>query len=144
MGTDQRFSLLKKTAIFRNTPDIYLADVAHILKEVSLKKGETLFEKGDKGDCMFIIEKGTIRIHDGDYTFALLSENEVFGELSLLDSDPRSASATCEQDCVLLKLEQSPFYDILSKDQEVLKGILQMLCRRIRILDEKSAKSYEV
>ena len=140
MGTDQRFSLLKKTAIFRNTPDQYLTDVANILKEVSFKKDELLFAKGDEGDCMYIIEKGSIRIHDGDYTFAILGENEVFGELSLLDSEPRSASATCEQDCVLLKLEQSPFYDVLSKDQEVLKGILQMLCSRIRILDEKSAR----
>lgn len=139
METDQRFSLLKKTDIFRHTPDKYLTDVAQILKEVSLKKGEQLFAKGDVGDCMYIIEKGSIRIHDGDYTFAILDKNEVFGELSLMDAEKRSASATCDHDCVLLKLEQDPFYDVLSKDQEILKGILQMLCRRIRILDEKSA-----
>jgi CRP-like cAMP-binding protein len=88
---------------------------------------------------MYIIEKGSVRIHDGGYTFAMLKENEVFGELSLLDSETRSASATCDQDSVLLKLDQLPFYNILSKDTEVLKGILQMLCRRIRTLDEKSA-----
>ena len=140
MLPDQKFSLLKKTAIFRNTPDKDLSDVAHILKEVPLKSGELLFSKGDIGDCMYIITKGTIRIHDGDYTFAILGENEVFGELSLLDSETRSASATCEEDSFLLKLEQQPFYEILSKDQEVLKGILQMLCSRIRALDEKSAK----
>lgn len=140
MVTDQRFSLLKKTDIFRNTPGKYLTDVAQILKEVSLKKGEQLFAKGDVGDCMYIIEKGSIRIHDGEYTFALLGESEVFGELSLMDAETRSASATCDVDCVLLKLEQDPFYDILSKDQEILKGILHMLCRRIRALDEKSAR----
>lgn len=140
MVPEKRFALLKKTDIFRHTPDLYLTDVAHILKEVILKEGEQLFAKGDVGDCMYIIEKGSIRIHDGDYTFAILDEKEVFGELSLMDSETRSASATCEQDCVLLKLEQVPFYDILSKDQEVLKGLLKMLCRRIRVLDEKSAK----
>lgn len=140
MLPDQKFSLLKKTSIFRNTPDKYLADVAHILKEISLKTGQPLFAKGDEGDCMYIIEKGSIRIHDGDYTFAILGENEIFGELSLLDSETRSASSTCMMDCVLLKLEQQPFYEILSKDQEVLKGILQMLCSRIRALDEQSAR----
>lgn len=140
MVSDQRFTLLKKTDIFQHTPDADLTDVAQILRKVSLKAGQQLFAKGDEGDCMYIIENGTIRIHDGEYTFAILGENEVFGELSLLDSETRSASATCEQECVLLKLEQSPFYEILSKDQEVLKGILQMLCRRIRVLDEKSAK----
>ena len=140
MLADQKFSLLKKTTIFRRTPDKDLTDVAHILKEVPLKAGELLFAKGDVGDCMYLITEGSVRIHDGDYTFAILGENEVFGELSLLDSETRSASATCEEDCVLLKLEQQPFYEILSKDQEVLKGILQMLCSRIRALDEKSAK----
>ena len=139
MQADQKFSLLKKTAIFRRTSDKDLSDVAEILKEVTLKAGDQLFKKGDVGECMYIINSGTIRIHDGDYIFAVLDENEVFGELSLLDSEPRSASATSESDCVLLKLEQQPFYEILLRDQEVLKGILQMLCSRIRALDEKSA-----
>jgi CRP-like cAMP-binding protein len=132
MSSSPKVSLLQKTAIFKNTPEKDLEDIADILQEVSLKAGDT-------GDCMYIIEKGSVRIHDGGYTFAILKENEVFGELSLLDSETRSASATCDQDCVLLKLDQIPFYHILSKDQEVLKGILQMLCRRIRMLDEKSA-----
>ncbi|HSV11065.1 MAG TPA: cyclic nucleotide-binding domain-containing protein [Hanamia sp.] len=139
MSSNTKVSLLKKTGIFKNTPEKDLTDIANILQEVSLKTGAPIFAKGDIGDCMYIIEKGSVRIHDGGYTFAILKENEVFGELSLLDSETRSASATCDQDCLLLKLDQSPFYNILSKDQEVLKGILQMLCRRIRILDEKSA-----
>ncbi|SRR6185312_6111977 len=139
MSSNPKVSLLKKTAIFKNTPEKDLTDIANILQEVSLKTGDTIFGKGDTGDCMYIIQKGSVRIHDGGYTFAILKEKEVFGELSLLDSETRSASATCDQDCVLLKLDQLPFYDILSKDQEVLKGILQMLCRRIRMLDEKSA-----
>lgn len=135
----QKVSLLKKTGIFKNTPKKDLTDIASILEEVLLKPGDSIFTKGDIGDCMYIIQKGSVRIHDGAYTFAILKENEVFGELSLLDSETRSASATCDQGSVLLKLDQLPFYKILSKDQEVLKGILQMLCRRIRILDEKSA-----
>src|SRR5690606_19162905 len=100
MSPEQKFSLLKKTTIFKHTPDKDLTDVAHILKEVTLKSGEQLFAKGDIGDCMYIIEQGSIRIHDGDYTFTHLGEKEVFGELSLLDSEPRSASATCDEDCV--------------------------------------------
>jgi CRP-like cAMP-binding protein len=139
MSSTAKVSLLKKTGIFKNTPEKDLTDIADILEEVSLKTGDSIFAKGDIGDCMYIIEKGSVRIHDGGYTFAVLKVKEVFGELSLLDSETRSASATCHQDCVLLKLDQSPFYKILSKDTDVLKGILQMLCRRIRMLDEKSA-----
>jgi len=139
MSSNPKVSLLQKTGIFKNTPKKDLANIGDILQEVSLKAGDVIFAKGDTGDCMYIIEKGSVRVHDGGYTFAMLKENEVFGELSLLDSETRSASATCDQDSVLLKLDQLPFYNILSKDTEVLKGILQMLCRRIRTLDEKSA-----
>lgn len=140
MDPNQKVSLLKKTDIFRNTPEADLSAIADILQELPLKPGDAIFSKGDKGDCMYIIEKGSIRIHDGAYTFAFLKENEVFGELSLLDAETRSASATCDQESIILKLEQQPFYDILSRDQEVLKGILKMLCRRIRVLDEQSAR----
>jgi CRP-like cAMP-binding protein len=133
MHTTKKVSLLKKTDIFKNTPEADLNIIADILEDISLKKGDSIFVKGAIGDCMYIVEKGSVRIHDGAYTFAILKENEVFGELSLLDSETRSASATCNEDSVLLKLDQLPFYKILSKDQEVLKGILQMLCRRIRI-----------
>lgn len=139
MHTKKEVSLLKKTDIFKNTPEADLEVIANILENISLKNGDSIFTKGDIGDCMYIVEKGSVRIHDGAYTFAILKENEVFGELSLLDSETRSASATCNDDCILLKLDQLPFYKILAKDQEVLKGILQMLCRRIRMLDEKSA-----
>lgn len=139
MLPSKKVHLLKKTDIFKNTPEADLKDIVNILEEISLKAGDVIFAKGDIGDCMYIVQQGGIRIHDGAYTFAILNENEVFGELSLLDSETRSASATCNQDSVLLKLDQLPFYKILSKDPEVLKGILQMLCRRIRKLDEKSA-----
>jgi CRP-like cAMP-binding protein len=139
METSKKIHLLKKTDIFKNTPKVDLNDIANIMEEINLKAGDPIFSKGDIGDCMFIVQQGSVRIHDGAYTFAILYGNEVFGELSLLDSESRSASATCNEDCVLLKLDQLPFYKILSKDIEVLKGILQMLCRRIRILDEKSA-----
>lgn len=139
MVTSKKIQLLKKTDIFKNTRDGDLKDIANILEKISLKAGDSIFSKGDIGDCMYIVEEGGVRIHDGAYTFAILNENEVFGELSLLDSETRSASATCNRDSILLKLDQLPFYKILSKDTEVLKGILQMLCRRIRVLDEKSA-----
>ncbi|MEO6838451.1 MAG: Crp/Fnr family transcriptional regulator [Ginsengibacter sp.] len=139
MAFSKKVSLLKKTDIFKNTPEEDLSGIAEIMEEVSLKVGQTIFSKNEIGDCMCIVEKGSVRIHDGAYTFAILNENEVFGELSLLDSETRSASATINEDSILFKLGQLPFYKILSKDQEVLKGILQMLCRRIRNLDEKSA-----
>jgi CRP/FNR family transcriptional regulator, cyclic AMP receptor protein len=137
----ENISLLKKTDIFRNIGSVDLNAIANLLEEIPLKAGDVVFNKGEAGNCMYIIKKGKVRIHDGGYTLAVLTESEVFGELSLLDAETRSATATIEEDGILLKLGQDPFYNILSKDQEVLKGILKMLCRRIRLLDAKSAQN---
>lgn len=137
----EKISLLKETDIFKNVREGDLKDIASVLEEQSLKAGDVIFNKGDVGNCMYLIQEGSVRIHDGGYTLAVLGKNEVFGELSLLDAETRSATATCGEDSLLSKLDQDPFYKILSKDQEVLKGILKMLCRRIRILDAKSAQN---
>jgi CRP-like cAMP-binding protein len=87
---------------------------------------------------MYIIEQGTIRIHKGNTTIAILKNKEVFGELSLLDADTRSASATTETDCVLYKIDQEPFYELLDERPEVARGFIKILCQRLRVMNEKS------
>ena len=64
-----------------------------------------------------------------------VTENEIFGELSLLDSDTRSASATTLSDCTLLKIEQEAFYDLVATNTDILKGIMRTLCKRLREQD---------
>ena len=77
MAFSKKVSLLKKTDIFKNTPEEDLVGIADILEEVSLKTGQTIFSKNEIGDCMYIVKQGSVRIHDGAYTFAILNENEV-------------------------------------------------------------------
>lgn len=112
--------------------------LAGILEEVYLEADENLFSKGDRGTCMYFIYKGRVRIHDGNHTLAVLEKDEIVGELSVLDAERRSASATTEEESILLKLEQEPFYEIMMDNAEILKGILKTLCRRLRIMDDKS------
>ena len=133
---------LKLTEIFNAIEENELIDTASIIEEIPMEEGEQFFLKGDKGDSMYIIQSGSVRIHDGEHTFAILKEHDVFGELSLLDEEVRSASAACESAGLLLQLKQEPFYEILSDNPNVLKGILKTLCRRIRILDEQATSLF--
>ncbi len=112
-------------------------DVAKIAAETELAEGETLFEKGDFGDRMYIIISGSIKIHDGNHVFSRLGDHDIFGELALLDPEPRSASATAEEDCTLLYIGQDPFYELMSTHPEVAKGVLKILGRRLRSQNEQ-------
>ena len=134
----EKVLILRSSEIFRNTPERELVEIAGILEEVYHDAGKPLFTKGEVGNCMYFIFQGRIRIHDGEHTLAVLGENEIVGELSVLDAESRSASATTETDAILLKLEQEPFYEILMNNAEILRGILKTLCRRIRVSNQKS------
>ena len=128
---------LNSSRIFHDTPEANLVELAGALEELYLTTGTQVFAKGDLGTSMYFIYKGKIRVHDEAHTFAILEENEILGELSILDAEPRSASATTIEETILLKLEQEPFYEIMISNAEVLKGILKTLCKRLRQMDIK-------
>ena len=130
--TIEKVMILRSVQIFAETPDSVLAEIAAILKEVDLPAGGAIFAKGDTGDCLYVIGHGKVRIHDGDLTLTTLGERDIFGELALLDAEPRSASATAEGPTRLFRVDQEAFYDLMADRIEVVRGILRVLCRRVR------------
>jgi CRP-like cAMP-binding protein len=131
----EKVLLLRSVNMFKGTNETVLAQIGEIMEEQFYPDEEILFEEGSDGDCMYIIYSGEVRIHKGNHTLATFKKNDFFGELSLLDSDIRSASATCSSDCTLFVIRQEAFYDILETQPQVTRGILQELCKRIRIPD---------
>ena len=123
---------LKRAAVFAQVPDEALAELATCLEEVEYSAGQTVFQKGDLGDCLYVIVDGGIRIHDGDRTLNDLHAGEVFGEMAALDAEPRSASATASEDTLLLRLDQEPLYEIMEDRIEVARGIIRVLSRHLR------------
>ena len=134
----EKVLILKSLSLFKDTPENILADLAPLMHEKEYEQGSVIFKEGETGDCMYIIHKGSIKIHKGPVTLAILTEKEVFGELSLLDADTRSATATANTDCILFKIDQEPFYELLDERPEVAKGFIKILCQRLRIMNEKS------
>ena len=131
----EKVLLLKNSAIFQHCREMDLVDIGSICTEEQVDPGVTIFNKGDAGNCMYFIYTGTVSIHDGEHQLALLADNEIFGELSLLDSENRSASATSVTECILLKIEQEQFYDVVATNTDILKGIMRTLCKRLREQD---------
>ncbi|MEO6219446.1 MAG: cyclic nucleotide-binding domain-containing protein [Ginsengibacter sp.] len=136
----EKVLVLKSLALFADTPETILSELAPLMQEEEVEAGTVLFREGDIGDCMYIIYKGEVKIHKSQITLAILKDKEVFGELSLLDSDTRSATATADVDCFLFKIDQEPFYELLEARPEVAKGFIKILCQRLRAQNEKAVK----
>jgi CRP-like cAMP-binding protein len=111
------------------------------MQEEEYEKGTLIFPEGEIGDCMYIIHRGEVRIHKGTTILAILGEKEVFGELSLLDAENRSASATSNTDCTLFRIDQEPFYELIDTRPEIARGFIKILCQRLRAQNEKSVQS---
>lgn len=137
MLTVEKTLLLKNAELFQEIADESLASIAALLEEQSVEAGTTLFDKGEPGHALYVIAEGSVKVHDGNHELAVLHENDFFGELSLLDAEPRSASITTLSDCLLLRLEQAVFYEAVALYPDVLKGIVRTLCRRLRRMDAK-------
>jgi CRP-like cAMP-binding protein len=134
----EKVLVLKSLSIFKDTPENILADLAPIMQEEEIEEGTAIFNEGDTGDCMYIIYQGQVKIHKGGKQLAILNEKEVFGELSLLDAETRSASATAHTDCILYQIDQEPFYELIDSRPEIAKGFIKILCQRLRAQNERS------
>ena len=139
----EKVLLLKSLDIFKETPETILAELAPLMLEAEVEESTVLFKEGEIGDCMYIINRGEVRIHKGNNTLAILKEKEVFGELSLLDTEARSATATAHTDCFLSRIDQEPFYELLEERPEIAKGFIKILCKRLRAQNEKALGNKE-
>jgi CRP-like cAMP-binding protein len=140
---DERLLILKSVSMFSETPDEILAKAVDLLAEEHFRPGETIFRKGDRGDCLYIIAEGKVRVHDGELTLNDLGKRDVFGEMSALDPEPRSASVTALEPTRLLRLDQAPLFELMSGKPQVLQGVIRILCQRLRARTSDMAEDFE-
>ena len=132
MLTIEKVLILKTVDTFARISDEVLAEVAQSLEELTILKGEVVFEKGDFGDSMFIIAQGRVRVHNGDQHLNYLDDRDVFGEMAILDPAPRVASITAVADTQLLRLDQDTLYELMEDRVEVAQGIIRVLSNHLR------------
>jgi CRP-like cAMP-binding protein len=107
----ETLAFLRDVRVFEGVSDPDLAAVADRLRERELRKRQILFREGDPGDEMFIVRRGTILISKAvtgkvEQVLVRVEPADFFGEMSLFDGSPRSATAQAETDVALLILER--------------------------------------
>ena len=130
--TVEKIMILKSVDLFAHTPDKILVEIAALLQEVEASAGTVIFTKGEPGASMYMIVSGEVEALDGDHTFARMGVHEVFGEMALLDGEPRTATIRATQPVRLLRLDQAPFYELMDDQIEIARGIIHVLLQRLR------------
>ncbi len=133
--TDTIQNHLKKITLFVDLPDDMIAQLAGEVKEQSYAAGEVLFNEGSAGDALYFIQSGEVEIYqasDGKI-FERLKEGDYFGEMALLETEPRSASARVRVEASLLRLEQAAFMALLKKNPELGLKMTQRISARLRM-----------
>ena len=132
-------ALLKKSSIFKTLSDEAIDKLAVGLKTRSLPAGEILFNLGDPGSEMIIVQKGKIAIYmpesgspQAGQALRIFQPGEVLGEMSLIDRLQRSASARAETQVVISTLDTETFRQLLEDHPELAMEVMSGLSNRIR------------
>lgn len=128
---------LKKVSLFSACTKKELEKVAKASDEITMTAGTLVVDQGQTGREAFVVLDGEVTVKRSGRKIATLGPGDVVGELSLLDHGPRTATAICETDCVLLVIDQRRFLGVLDDVPSISHKLLAALASRIRDLDRQ-------
>ncbi len=133
--------VVRKAPLFSGLDDSAAATLRASMNLIKLRKGQSLFKEGDDGDHLFVVSSGKVKLGtksvDGrENLLMILGPGDMFGELSLFDSGPRTATATAVTDSKLLALGQDNVIPWVKEHPEVSLQLLARLASRLRRTNE--------
>jgi uncharacterized membrane protein len=132
---------IRSVPLFASLDDEAATELRNLLSDRVVNQNTRLFRQGDKGDAMYLIESGRVRIsiHDDDeqeLTLAELAQGDFFGEMSIIDGRQRSANAHVIEDARLAVLSREVFLSFVRTNPDVALEMLSALTDRLRRTDE--------
>ncbi len=139
------YERLKELALFKGMNDEELEIVNKRIFEKLYKKGSTLFVEGMPGEVLYIVGEGSVDIikktKEGEKLVAKLKKGETVGEMSLIDSGPRTATGKTSEDSKLVVITKKSFNEMLDSDPKIaakiLMSMLRIVNKRLRATDKK-------
>lgn len=131
---------LKQTILFQDLEPDELEAIASICRKRQVPKGSILFYVDDPGNACYIVVEGKVKIvvNSGDgreHILGILGPCDLFGEMSLIDGQPRSATAIAVEETVVLTIQREEFLRLLEDHASIALKLLTVLTRRLRLTD---------
>ncbi len=130
----ERILFLRSVPLFADIDGNDLQWINEITREKKFKAGQTVFRENDVGDSLYIIINGSVRVLKGEKQVILqiLEERETFGEMSILDQEPRSATVEVQKDATLLAIKRDDFQRLLLARPQLAFSLFRTISRRLR------------
>ncbi len=143
----EAFDLLQNVLLFKNMPRSMLAELADKLRPIRYRAHTDIFHEGDEGATLYIVLSGAVKIFipslDGrEVVLAVHRKYDLLGEMSLLDDEPRSASATTIEDTEAVSLSRLDFLSVLDRHPEAQRAIIDVLVSRLRATNQSIQDAY--
>jgi len=131
--------ILARMALFRALNDREILRLLQVVEVIAFKDDDIVIREGDKGEELYIVLTGSVKVKRGETLLATLGPGDHFGEMALIRSQPRSATVTSDLDSELMVMRRSDFFEILrSEHQLAVKLLWQFLTVLGDRLDETS------
>jgi CRP/FNR family cyclic AMP-dependent transcriptional regulator len=129
---DQKIDLLKKVPMFSSLSNRQLIEIAKHAESVSVEAGKVLAQQGVRGLEFFFIVEGKAQVQKNEKTIRQLTSGDFFGEISLIDREPRTATVIADTDMTLLVVNTTSFDHLLEAIPGLQRKIMLALCRYVR------------
>lgn len=139
----EKVIIIKETVFFRNVPINQLETLAKVCVEERYEKNARIFSQGDPGGILYVVAEGSVGIEQekraGSTLLATVEDGAYFGEMSLFDNSPRSASAIATRDSVVIELNRAPIMTLTMQSPDLALELINVLGQRIRETSERMA-----
>jgi CRP/FNR family cyclic AMP-dependent transcriptional regulator len=100
--------------------------------------GKNIFQEGTSGDKMYVVKEGEVELSVHGRPIASIGKGGIFGEMALIDSKPRSATACAKTDCELLPIDEERFLTLVHQKPSFALEVMKVLVERLRLMDERA------
>ena len=132
MNIDKKIKLLNRVDIFSFFEESTMRELCENCTESALNTGDVLIQEGSLDNTMYLILSGELGVYKGIKKIAILGPGKILGEMSLIESKPRSATIKALSDALLMEIDENHFNKYLASKPQALVAMLRTLSGRIR------------
>lgn len=134
--TIEKVIYLQRIEMFADIPSEQLAHLAAITFSISCPKNNAIFEQGSPSHSLYILVDGKVHVVRNGQKVREISNDTAFGIWGFFDQEPRLVTTIAAEDCRLLKIDSTDFFDLLEERVHLSRGLLKYFAKRFRQLVE--------